>query len=121
MHQVFIDCVLCDKTLNRHIFLTDSTCCMVTSVGRHWLFWSRLVSSSKVATSTESVGDFLLAHSDGLYIVNLYRNVGKTGKLLNSTDYKSFFLFIFWENIDKLAVLCDSVYFWGNGDFYSIK
>ena len=62
---------------------------LIGSVGRHWLLWSRLIGISKVATSTESATLFL-AHIDGLYMVNLYRNVGKAGKLLNSADYESF-------------------------------
>ena len=47
------------------------------------------VDSSKVVTLTESATLFL-AHIDGLYMVNLYRNVEKAGRLLNSADYKSF-------------------------------
>ena len=38
----------------------------------------------------DRIGNSLLVPSDGLYIVNLYRNVGKAGKLLNSADYESF-------------------------------
>ncbi len=45
---------------------------------------------------------FFSAHSDGLYTVNLYRNVGKAAKLLNSADFESFSYLYCEKNVDKL-------------------
>ena len=55
-----------------------------------------------------------------MYIINLYRNVSKAGKLLNSADNESFSYLYFEEVKISCTVLCDSIYFFeAMGNFKS--